>query len=221
MVKSIMKVPSFIHLNSLPATYLAFKTAIRTQLRPMNLDDFYSFLCNEEINQTNDSLEIDLNPNPQLALTANHQATRGHGSKYRGCGTSHNTSTPHVVDALNLISQLHVKYIIKMVTPLPLVGTDRTWTTYHPAEPFKKLHSLGSLILVQMVTSATGGEQVLVGNEQSVSVQHYGNDLFPTLERKANQVTFKAKVREDYTQFLPQLQLVVRQHFRQLYSYPL
>ncbi|KAI0530962.1 hypothetical protein KFK09_000511 [Dendrobium nobile] len=36
-------------LNGLPATYLSFKIAIRTQLNPISLDDFYSLLRSEEL----------------------------------------------------------------------------------------------------------------------------------------------------------------------------
>ncbi|KAI0516541.1 hypothetical protein KFK09_009218 [Dendrobium nobile] len=37
-------------LNGLPATYNSFKTAIRTSLQPINLDELYSLLSSEEIN---------------------------------------------------------------------------------------------------------------------------------------------------------------------------
>ncbi|PKU71951.1 Retrovirus-related Pol polyprotein from transposon TNT 1-94 [Dendrobium catenatum] len=37
-------------LNGLPAMYNPFKTAIRTSLQPISLDDLYSLLCSEEIN---------------------------------------------------------------------------------------------------------------------------------------------------------------------------
>ncbi|KAI0498499.1 hypothetical protein KFK09_019387 [Dendrobium nobile] len=36
-------------LNGLPASYNAFKTAIRTQLQPISLDEFYSLLISEEL----------------------------------------------------------------------------------------------------------------------------------------------------------------------------
>lgn len=46
-------------LNGLPTTYQAFKTAIHTNLQPINLDDFYALLCREELNiATNLSREI-------------------------------------------------------------------------------------------------------------------------------------------------------------------
>lgn len=37
-------------LNGLSSTYQAFKTTIRTNLQPIDLDDFYALLCSEEIN---------------------------------------------------------------------------------------------------------------------------------------------------------------------------
>lgn len=35
-------------LNDLPSSYQLFKTTIRTNLQPINLDDLYSLLCCEE-----------------------------------------------------------------------------------------------------------------------------------------------------------------------------
>lgn len=37
-------------LNGYPGDYQAFKTAIRTKLQQINLDDFYSLVCSEETN---------------------------------------------------------------------------------------------------------------------------------------------------------------------------
>lgn len=37
-------------LNNLLSTYQSFKTAIRTKLTPISLDDRYSLLCSEEVN---------------------------------------------------------------------------------------------------------------------------------------------------------------------------
>ncbi|PKU67050.1 Retrovirus-related Pol polyprotein from transposon TNT 1-94 [Dendrobium catenatum] len=57
-------------LNGLPATYNAFKTAIRTSLQPISLDDLYSLLCSEEINLQHQQLKD--NPNSEvLAMFSN------------------------------------------------------------------------------------------------------------------------------------------------------
>ncbi|KAL0917200.1 hypothetical protein M5K25_012248 [Dendrobium thyrsiflorum] len=80
-------------LHWLPAQYQAFKTAIRTNLQPLSLDDLYTLLCSQEQN---------------VALKATHElhslqlyeysmalaASRGHGrrrfSYHRGCPPSFN-----------------------------------------------------------------------------------------------------------------------------------
>lgn len=43
-------------LNGLPTSYQAFKTAIRTNLNPISLDDFYSLLSSEEVNLAVESI---------------------------------------------------------------------------------------------------------------------------------------------------------------------
>ncbi|PKU82967.1 Retrovirus-related Pol polyprotein from transposon TNT 1-94 [Dendrobium catenatum] len=40
----------FYTLNGLPVQYQSFKTAIRTNLQPLSLDDLYTLLCSEELN---------------------------------------------------------------------------------------------------------------------------------------------------------------------------
>lgn len=37
-------------LNGLPSNYHAFQTTIKTNHQPINLNDFYSLLCSEELN---------------------------------------------------------------------------------------------------------------------------------------------------------------------------
>lgn len=41
----------FYTLNELPSSYQSFKTTVQTNLQPISLDDFYSLLCSEEMNQ--------------------------------------------------------------------------------------------------------------------------------------------------------------------------
>lgn len=58
-------------LNGLPPIYQAFKTAIRTNLQPLSLDDFYALLCSEELNLQQDFVQavaIPIQSNQQFAL---------------------------------------------------------------------------------------------------------------------------------------------------------
>ncbi|KAI0531254.1 hypothetical protein KFK09_000807 [Dendrobium nobile] len=74
-------------LNGLPATYQAFKTAIRTNLQPLSLDDLYSLLCMEEQNliqeAANDLQQIQLSDNT-TALLASRGRGRERSNSYRG-----------------------------------------------------------------------------------------------------------------------------------------
>ncbi|KAL0928117.1 hypothetical protein M5K25_002358 [Dendrobium thyrsiflorum] len=75
-----MDVEDVIHytLNGLPSTYQAFKTAIRTNLQPLSLDDLYTLLCSEELNLAHETTKelqsLQLSDNT-MALTA----SRGRG----------------------------------------------------------------------------------------------------------------------------------------------
>ncbi|KAI0511472.1 hypothetical protein KFK09_012102 [Dendrobium nobile] len=65
-------------LNGLPLAYQPFKTAIRTQLQPINLDDFYALLWSEELNIAAENAQ-----ETQLLPSADHQLALAAG---RGCG---------------------------------------------------------------------------------------------------------------------------------------
>ncbi|KAI0497283.1 hypothetical protein KFK09_020506 [Dendrobium nobile] len=73
-------------LNGFPSTYQAFKTAIRTNLNPLSLDDFYALLCCEELNLAAESVsELALSslfPEPIQAFST--QRGRAHGRNSRG-----------------------------------------------------------------------------------------------------------------------------------------
>lgn len=65
-------------LNGLPRAYQSFKTYIRANLQPINLDDFYALLYSEELNiVTEIARENQLPPStdPQLALAASRSPT--------------------------------------------------------------------------------------------------------------------------------------------------
>ncbi|PKU61173.1 Retrovirus-related Pol polyprotein from transposon TNT 1-94 [Dendrobium catenatum] len=81
-------------LNGLPPAYNAFKTAIRTQLAPISLDDFYSLLCSEELSLHVDQLihtSSTTSDDTSFALQAFCGRPRGRASNTsssRGCSTT-------------------------------------------------------------------------------------------------------------------------------------
>ncbi|PKU72370.1 hypothetical protein MA16_Dca025573 [Dendrobium catenatum] len=55
-------------LNGLPQSYQSFKTAIRTMLTLLSLDQLYPLLLSEEINLASDVARAQPNPDPATAL---------------------------------------------------------------------------------------------------------------------------------------------------------
>ncbi|KAI0528903.1 hypothetical protein KFK09_001447 [Dendrobium nobile] len=70
-------------LNGLPSAYNAFKTAIRTRAKLVDLDELYSLLCTEEVNvlaeQLTDITSSTATADSSFALTAVRGRVRGRG----------------------------------------------------------------------------------------------------------------------------------------------
>ncbi|PKU67864.1 Retrovirus-related Pol polyprotein from transposon TNT 1-94 [Dendrobium catenatum] len=88
-------------LNGLPASYNAFKIAIRTKKLTIHLDELYSLLCSEEVNIAADQSidQLITNPNDSaFALTAfrgrGRGRSRGRFNNARG-GRALSNPTPH------------------------------------------------------------------------------------------------------------------------------
>ncbi|XP_020694256.2 uncharacterized protein LOC110108085 [Dendrobium catenatum] len=74
-------------LNGLPAAYNSFKTAIRTSLQPINLDNLYYLLSNKEINLQYQQLQ-DSHHSDSTTLFTNRSANyRGKSNKCREDGS--------------------------------------------------------------------------------------------------------------------------------------
>ncbi|XP_020677738.1 uncharacterized protein LOC110096231 [Dendrobium catenatum] len=71
-------------LNGLPPTYQGFKTALRTQLQPINLDDFYSLLCSEELNIAAETARATVYTSSSTDQAFSLATTRG---RFRGRGS--------------------------------------------------------------------------------------------------------------------------------------
>lgn len=68
----------FYALNGLPLSYQSFKIATHTNLQPLNLKDFYSLLCSEEMIQTNET--TCQGSGIQTTLITHHNSGRGQSS---------------------------------------------------------------------------------------------------------------------------------------------
>lgn len=68
-------------LNGLPPSYQAFKTAIKTNLQLLSLDDFYLLLCSEEIIQASDASKQECTIQNALLTNCTHGRGRFPTSK--------------------------------------------------------------------------------------------------------------------------------------------
>ncbi|KAI0489264.1 hypothetical protein KFK09_029106 [Dendrobium nobile] len=75
-------------LNGLPISYQSFKTAIRTMLHPISLDQLYPLLLSEEINLASDALRNTSTTDPSLALYANRGKFRKNKPKNQNAASS-------------------------------------------------------------------------------------------------------------------------------------
>ncbi|XP_020697788.1 uncharacterized protein LOC110110577 [Dendrobium catenatum] len=101
-------------LNGLPQSYQSFKTAIRTMLNPISLDQLYPLLLSEEINIAADTVRSAPPNDPQTALFV----PRNHGRRARGRTTPLQDLSPTPM----LI--LFVRYAQKEVTRRQPAGID-------------------------------------------------------------------------------------------------
>ncbi|XP_020685525.1 uncharacterized protein LOC110101803, partial [Dendrobium catenatum] len=77
-------------LNGLPQPYQSFKSAIRTSLLPLTLDQIYPLLMSEEINLPSDAAKFSAPSDPSVALFTN----RGRGRRPRGKNNYGATNAP-------------------------------------------------------------------------------------------------------------------------------
>ncbi|PKU84511.1 hypothetical protein MA16_Dca003024 [Dendrobium catenatum] len=92
-------------LNELPPPYQSFKTAIRTMLTPINLDQLYPLLLSEEVNLATEAARSNVNPDPNTTLF--HYRERGRRS--RGRNISNNNSSDRSPASASLICQICLK----------------------------------------------------------------------------------------------------------------
>ncbi|KAI0504734.1 hypothetical protein KFK09_015687 [Dendrobium nobile] len=92
-------------LNGLPPSYQSFKTAIRTMLTPIQLDQLYHLLLSEEVNLATDAARTNSNLDPNSVLFT----YRGCGRRSHGRNSSTNNAAPRNTATTSLICQICLK----------------------------------------------------------------------------------------------------------------
>ncbi|PKU81762.1 Retrovirus-related Pol polyprotein from transposon TNT 1-94 [Dendrobium catenatum] len=188
-------------LNGLPTSYNSFKTAIRTSLQPIGLDDLYSLLCSEEqiiLQEAAKELQSLHLTDSTTALTASRGRGRGRFNTNRGRRGRGNASTNNRGDRnpyRNVTCQICLKtghsaarcwhrsdlnYTANSAQTA-LIGTNDASI---PSEWFldsgASTHLTADQSNLTSADSYDGTSQIMIGDGRQLPIQHTGNGILPT-----------------------------------------
>ncbi|PKU67943.1 Retrovirus-related Pol polyprotein from transposon TNT 1-94 [Dendrobium catenatum] len=181
-------------LNGLPPSYQSFKTAIRTMLTPISLDNLYALLLSEEINIASDLSRISSVPDPNVALFSN----RGRGRRSRGRGSPSHTNTNQSTAQQIVVCQICLKrgnaapdcwyrlnsnYTPKNSNKALAAGTTSSSTEWF-LDSGESSHLTNALENLTVSSPYSGSEGVTIGDGSSVNIASSGAGFLPTPGRK-------------------------------------
>ncbi|PKU87215.1 Retrovirus-related Pol polyprotein from transposon TNT 1-94 [Dendrobium catenatum] len=182
-------------LNGLSPQYQAFKTAFRTMLTPITLDQLYPLLLSEEINLASDAARNSSFPDPNLAL----YTYRGRGRRNRGRSSQQtgsaarppaNTTTCQIClkkghSASDCWHRMNAQYVPQVQSkPKALVATSEQSQSNWFLDSGATAHLTNSLDNLHLSSAYTGPETITVGDGRSVNIANSGVGLLPTPTRK-------------------------------------
>ncbi|KAI0493314.1 hypothetical protein KFK09_027591 [Dendrobium nobile] len=193
-----VEVEDIIHytLNGLPNSYQAFKTAIRTNLRSVSLDELYTLLCSEELNLAHETSKdlraLQLNGN-STALTASRGRGRGRSSSTRGRSsnrpnynttTNRNTKPPRPQITCQICGKFGHSAIKCWHRHNEDYNTEPTSALFTSNEWFldsgASAHLTSDSTQLQQSQPYQGSNQIVLGNGQQLPIQNTGKGILPT-----------------------------------------
>ncbi|PKU76820.1 Retrovirus-related Pol polyprotein from transposon TNT 1-94 [Dendrobium catenatum] len=197
-------VEDIIHytLNGLPNTYQAFKTAIRTNPRPVILDELYTLLCSEELNLAHETLRDLQSLNltgSQTALTASRGRGRGRASQQRGRSSarpppSQNHNRGSKQNRPSVTCQIcgklghsaikcwyrHDDNYTTEPTPALFSTPNSSTTSDWFLDSGASTHLTADPTHIQQAQNYTGSSQVILGNGHQLPIHNTGKGILPT-----------------------------------------
>ncbi|PKU80139.1 Retrovirus-related Pol polyprotein from transposon TNT 1-94 [Dendrobium catenatum] len=196
----------FYTLNGLPAQYQAFKTAIRTNLQPISIDDLYTLLCSEEQNLAQEAIK-DLQTlqisDPSVALYSSRGRGRSRGDSSRGRPPSasrnfrsntrrsdKNTSNPVTCQICSKFGHSALRCWYRNDPSYTEESQLQKTALFSPSDSTSpsdwyldsgaSTHLTSDISQIQSVKSYSGPNQVTLGNGYQVPIQHSGKGVLPT-----------------------------------------
>ncbi|XP_020682917.1 uncharacterized protein LOC110099927 [Dendrobium catenatum] len=155
-------------LNGLPHSYQSFKTAIRTMLTPLSLDQLYPLLLSKEINLASDAARA-----PPMSDNATALFTyRGRGHRPRGRNTSNMASQPRNPATASLyVPPSRTGNTALLASP---ETAPASWYLDYGASTYLT-NSLDNLAISQ---TYQGQENITIGDGSSVGIANSGAEWF-------------------------------------------
>ncbi|PKU65522.1 Retrovirus-related Pol polyprotein from transposon TNT 1-94 [Dendrobium catenatum] len=183
-------------LNGLPPQYQAFKTAIRTMLTPITLDQLYPLLLSEEINIASDASRNPSMGDSNLALFS----SRGRGRRNRGrssqpSGSTSRQSGPPVTcqiclkkghsasDCWHRLNAQYVPSASAQQSKAMIAASDNSHDNWF-LDSGATSHLTNSLENMTLSTPYQGSDNVTIGDGRSLSIANSGVGILPTPTRK-------------------------------------
>ncbi|KAI0497793.1 hypothetical protein KFK09_021029 [Dendrobium nobile] len=209
-------------LNGLPISYQSFKTAIRTMLTPINLDQLYPLLLSEEINLASDASRNSTSSDPDMALYANK-------GKYRKSKNRNYTDTQNTSRSSSVASNDGRQYSAASSSSRPSSSTPvfcqiclkkghsatscwhRLNTQYVPSSRTAlvttsdnnhgnwllysgaTLHLTNSMENLSLSNPYNGADNITVGDGRTVNIAHIGAGILPTPNRSQDEENSSAR----------------------------
>ncbi|KAI0508127.1 hypothetical protein KFK09_014261 [Dendrobium nobile] len=187
-------------LNGLPPNYQAFKTAIKTNLQPLSLDDLYTLLCSEELNLVQEAAKDLQNlqiTDPSTALTTYRGTNRGRSNSR---GRPPTSARP----ARTRSDKSNTRSITCQICSKPGHSALKCWHRHDPAytEENSKTalftqndatnssdwfldtgatsHLTADQSQIHSIKPYTGNQQITLGNGNQIPNQNSGKGILPT-----------------------------------------
>ncbi|KAI0507212.1 hypothetical protein KFK09_013334 [Dendrobium nobile] len=184
-------------LNGLPPSYQSFKTAIRTMLTPISLDNLYALLLSEEINLASDASRTTAIPDPTTAF----YSIRGRGRRTRGKGPHNlpNSQRPnphasticqicfkkgHAASSCWHISNLSYTPSANTSQPTALAAGNTRNTSEWFLDSSASSHLTNSFDNLSVSAPYQGQDGVIIGDGSTVSIANSGTGLLSLPDRK-------------------------------------